>query len=285
MNGSSSLPFMDNNVIEIQQAATTAAKIGGEILMRYFREGVVMRDKSADGGKTYDLVSDADLESEQAIAKYLREQYPSHELLGEEDLVGNVDAEHLWIIDPLDGTNNFAHRIPHFAVSIAYYHRGVAMVGTVLNPARNDRFTAIRGQGAKHNGNKITVDPSDSLARTLIGCGFYYDRGDMMRRTLAAVEEFFGHDIHGIRRFGTAALDLCQVACGQFGGYFEYQLSPWDFAAGALVVEEAGGRVTDGLGKTLPIETTSVVASNGKLHEVMLEITSKHHPPGKSEGN
>lgn len=256
--------------------ATQAAQVGGEILMRYFRDGVEMRDKSSTGGKTYDLVSDADLESERAIGDFLRSEYPEHELLGEEDLAGNVDAEHLWIIDPLDGTNNFAHRLPHFAVSIAYYHQGVATAGAVLNPARSELFTAVRGGGASFNGQPVRVDASDTLSRTLIGCGFYYDRGAMMRRTLAAVEDFFGEDIHGIRRFGTAALDLCQVGCGQFGGYFEYKLSPWDFAAGALFVEEAGGKVSDALGNPLPIETTSVVASNSKLHEAMIEITSRH---------
>jgi myo-inositol-1(or 4)-monophosphatase len=265
-------------VNKLLNSAITAAQTGAQILMRYLRDGVQIRDKSSDGGKTYDLVSDADIESEQAIAQYLRSLYPDHEMMGEEDLVGNVDAEHLWIIDPLDGTNNFAHQIPHFAVSIAYYHRGRPEVGVVLNPARNDLFTAVRGQGAFHNDQRVTVSDSQSLARTLIGCGFYYDRGEMMRRTLAAIEELFGHDIHGIRRFGTAALDLCQVGCGQFGGYFEYQLSPWDFAAGALFVEEAGGKVTDARGNGLPIEKTSIVASNAALHDVIVGITSRHHP-------
>ena len=259
-------------------AATEAARIGGRILMRYFRDGVLIRDKSDGGGKTYDLVSDADIDSERAIGEFLRAQYPDHELLGEEDLVGDADAEHLWIIDPLDGTNNFAHQLPHFAVSIAYYHRGVAMVGAILNPARDELFTAVRGEGAFCNGDRVAVDESESLSRTLIGCGFYYDRGAMMRSTLAAIEEFFGNDIHGIRRFGTAALDLCQVGCGQFGGFFEYQLSPWDFAAGALFVEEAGGKVTDATGNALSIETSSIVASNTRLHDAMIDITSRHHP-------
>ncbi len=259
--------------------ATTAARVGGDVLMRYFREGVQMRDKSSQGGKSYDLVSDADIDSEQAVADYLRQTYPDHELLGEEALSGgSAEAEHLWVIDPLDGTNNFAHQLPHFAVSIAYYHRGQPVVGAILNPARNEMFTAIRGQGAYRDGQPVKVSDAETLAKTLIGCGFYYDRGAMMRSTLAAVEEFFGGDIHGIRRFGTAALDLCQVGCGQFGGFFEYQLSAWDFAAGRLFVEEAGGKVTDGRGNPLPLEKTSVVASNGKLHEVMIEITARHHP-------
>ncbi|MCG8653912.1 MAG: inositol monophosphatase [Pirellulales bacterium] len=260
-------------------SAVAAARLGGDILMRYFRDGVEMRDKTDSGGKTYDLVSDADIESEQAVANFLRQTFPDHELLGEESLSGgSPDAEHLWIIDPLDGTNNFAHHLPHFAVSIAYYHRGQATVGVVFNPARNDCFTAMTGQGAFHNDQPVHVSDAGTLASTLIGCGFYYDRGNMMRSTLAAIEEFFGGDIHGIRRFGTAALDLCQVGCGQFGGFFEYQLSAWDFAAGRLFVEEAGGKVTNGKGDRLPLEKTSVVASNGKLHDLMIDITARHHP-------
>lgn len=246
--------------------------------MAYFRDGVRIRDKSASGGKTYDLVSDADIESEKAIAEYLRGQYPQHEFLGEEDLAGDIHAEHLWIIDPLDGTNNFAHQIPHFAVSVAYYHRGRAVAGAILNPARDEIFTAVRGGGARRNDQPMRVCDSQSLAQTLIGCGFYYDRGAMMRSTLAAVEEFFGHDIHGIRRFASAALDLCQVGCGHFGGFFEYELSPWDFAAGVLFVEEAGGKVTDARGNPLGLHKTSLVASNKTLHEVIVDITSKHHP-------
>ncbi|MEM8668971.1 MAG: inositol monophosphatase family protein [Planctomycetota bacterium] len=257
------------------ETAVSAAHAGGEVLMRYFRDGVQMRDKSAEGGKTYDLVSDADVESEQVIGNLLASRYPDHELLGEENLVGSVDAEHLWVIDPLDGTNNFAHNIPHFAVSIAYYQAGMAKVGAVYNPAREEMFTAVRGEGAFMNGQPVQVCDSVSLAQTLIGCGFYYDRGQMMKNTLAALEEFFEQDIHGIRRFGTAALDLCQVGCGYFGGFFEYKLSPWDFAAGRLFVEEAGGQISDAVGNPLELNVGSVVASNGKLHDLMIEITSK----------
>lgn len=261
------------------ETAITAARIGGDILMGYFHGGVEMRDKSSEGGKTYDLVSDADLDSETAIAEHLRNRHPGHELLGEEALSGGpADAEHLWVIDPLDGTNNFAHQVPNFSVSIAYYHRGMPMVGAVFNPAHDEMYTAVRGRGAYRNDTAVKVSDAASLAKTLIGCGFYYDRGAMMRSTLAAVEEFFGCDIHGIRRFGSAALDLCHVGCGQFGGFFEYQLSAWDFAAGRLFVEEAGGKVTDGRGGAIALEKTSIVASNGHLHDLMTEITSRHHP-------
>ena len=263
---------------EILDCAVDSARLGGDVLMRYWHEGVSMRDKSDSGGKSYDLVSDADIESEKIIAQHIRSHFPNHELLGEEDLKGNKDAEHLWIIDPLDGTNNYAHKIPHFAVSIGYFHRGKPVVGAILNPSRDDLFTAVAGEGAWHNGNDAKVSDATSLGGTMIGCGFYYDRGDMMRRTLAAIDELFGCEIHGIRRFGTAALDLCLVGCGQLGAFFEYKLSPWDFAAGMLFVQEAGGRISDAKGDQLPITQSSVLASNGLLHSSMLQITSKHHP-------
>jgi myo-inositol-1(or 4)-monophosphatase len=163
-------------------------------------------------------------------------------------------------------------------VSIAYYHQGRAAVGAILNPARDEMFTAVRGGGAYLGDKRMTVCGSASLAHTLIGCGFYYDRGTMMQSTLAAIEEFFQSDIHGIRRFGSAALDLVQVGCGHFGGFFEYELSPWDFAAGRLFVEEAGGKVTDGHGAPLMLEKTSLVASNTTLHDAIVEITARHHP-------
>jgi myo-inositol-1(or 4)-monophosphatase len=235
-----------------------------------------MRDKQSQGGASYDLVSDADVEAEETIATLLRAEFPDHELLGEEALSGATDAEHLWVIDPLDGTNNFAHRIPHFAVSIAYWYRGQPQLGVIHNPAREDWYWATRGGGAWHNDRPAKVSSAERLDQALVGCGFYYDRGAMMRSTLAAIEELFERHIHGIRRFGTAALDLCQVGCGQFGAFFEYQLNPWDFAAGVLFVEEAGGHVTTATGEPIPLDKTSMVASNGALHEAMLSITGKH---------
>ncbi len=263
---------------KILSVAESATNTGGHVLQRYWHDGVQLRDKSDVGGKTYDLVSDADLESQTVIANLIHESFPDHELMGEEDLVGDVEAEHLWIIDPLDGTNNFAHRVPHFAVSIAYFHRGQPTVGVVSNPITGERFSAVLGKGAKLNEKTIKVAENASLSQSLIGCGFYYDRGEMMRKTLGAVEEFFGHEIHGIRRMGTASLDLCAVASGQFGAFFEYKLSPWDFAAGQLIVTEAGGKVTTADGNPLPIAPTSVLAASNAVYQDALEITRKHHP-------
>jgi myo-inositol-1(or 4)-monophosphatase len=257
------------------RAAFEAAEAGAQVVMDYFRRGVEMRQKA--GGATCDLVSDADLQSEQAIAKSILAAFPGHAILGEEEHSGSAHAENLWIIDPLDGTNNFAHRIPHFAVSIAYYHRGQAMCGVVVNPVRGDWYWASRGGGAFHNGRRLAVSSETSLAETMVGVGFYYDRGAMMEATLASIHAFFKQQIHGVRRFGAAALDLCQVADGMFGLFFEYQLSPWDFAAGRLILEEAGGKITDGRGNPLAIATSSVLASNTHLHAAALEIVSRNH--------
>jgi myo-inositol-1(or 4)-monophosphatase len=269
---------MNSDLASLLNVALTAAAAGGHVLHRYWHDGVELRDKSATGGKTYDLVSDADLESQSVIANLLSEAFPSHALMGEEDLVGDTGAEHLWVIDPLDGTNNFAHRVPHFAVSIGYFRAGRPTVGVVLNPITGDTYAAVRGEGATHNDRAIKTSDAKALSSALVGCGFYYDRGDMMRSTLGAIEDFFGHDIHGIRRFGTAALDLCGVASGMFEAFFEYKLSPWDFAAGQLIVTEAGGRISDARGGPLGFKPSSVLASCPGLYEQSLEITTRHHP-------
>ena len=180
------------------------------------------------------------------------------------------------MIDPLDGTNNFANGIPHFAVCAAYYRSGVAHCGVILDPMRGDLFTVEQGQGAYWNQERVHVCQSDQLNQTMLAVGFYYDRGPMMQATLKAIEELFQQNIHGIRRFGTAALDLVQVGLGRFGGVFEYELSPWDFAAARLFVEEAGGKITTCQGQRLPLEKTSVLATNGLLHDLMLPIVKKH---------
>ena len=261
---------MDCSEIEVARAA---ARAGGEVIARRFHEVHEVRSKNVA-----DLVTDADLESERAIVTAIRDALPGHAVLGEEAHEGDVRAEHLWIVDPIDGTTNFVHRIPHVAVSVAYYRSGSPVCGVVFNPMRDDWYEAIRGEGAWHNGRRVQVAKHAHLDETLIGVGFYYDRGAMMEATLAAVGDLFRCKIHGIRSFGTASLDLCHVGCGLYGAYFEYQLSPWDFAAGRLFVEEAGGQVTTCRGGALPLAKTSVLASNRSLHAAVLEIVRAHAP-------
>lgn len=263
------------------EVARHAASVAGQIVHRYFHEGVTV----STAKQSYNLVTTADVEAEQAIARVIHESFPDHRILGEElhaDAAAADTARDLWIIDPIDGTNNFAHHLPHFAISIAYYREGIAECGVVFNPLRNDLYEATRGGGAFHNGLPLRAGAETRLDQVLIGVGFYYDRGAMMEATLAAIGDLFRAQIHGIRRFGTASLDLCQVAAGQFGAFFEYELQPWDFAAGRLLVAEVGGRVTTCLGEPLPLAKTSLVASNGALHAPVLEIVRQHYPWGSA---
>lgn len=253
--------------------AEEAARAAGDVIIRYWRDGVTMRGK-----QSFNLVSDADLEAERAIAATIRRHFPQHAILGEELHADDVTAEHLWIVDPLDGTNNFAHRVPQFAVSVAYYEQGQPICGAIFDPLHETMYTARRGGGAFCNGRPVAVATNQRLDEALVGVGFYYDRGRIMEATLAAIGDFFRQQIHGIRRFGAASLDLCWVGMGLFGAFFEYELAPWDFAAGRLFVEEAGGRVTTCLGDALPIAKTSLLASNGALHNAAIEITRRHLP-------
>ena len=253
--------------------AQAAARAGGAVAARHFEAGVALRLKDVAN-----IVTDADVEAEHAIAAVIRDAFPGHAILGEEAHQADAGAEHLWVVDPIDGTNNFAHGIPHFAVSVAYYRRGVAECGVVLNPVRDEWHVAARGQGATLNGKPARVQEATRLDEVIVGVGFYYDRDVMMDATLAAIGDLKRRGIHGIRRFGTASLDLCAVGLGRYGAYFEYTLSPWDFAAGRLFVEEAGGTVTDARGGPLPLGKSSVLASNGALHPAVLEVVRARHP-------
>jgi myo-inositol-1(or 4)-monophosphatase len=269
------------------QICRQAAAAGGRIARAYFADlsqAEIINKDSAEGYQG--LVTKADVEAETEIIRVIRDAFPEHSFLGEESgassdhsnnaLQSQTPAEHLWIIDPIDGTNNFAHGIPHYAVSVAYYHNGVAECACVLNPESNDEFWAQRGRGAFHNGRPATVNQHQKLSETMLGTGFYYDRGAMMRATLAAIGDCFEQQIHGMRRMGTAALDIVYVGLGRFGGFFEFQLAPWDFAAARLFLEEAGGTITTCNGSPLPISKTSVLATNGHLHSQLLEIIGRH---------
>ena len=258
--------------------ALRAARQAGNLIRRAAENNDPL---SVDRKAANDFVTQVDRAAEARIIDAIRKAYPEHGILAEEsgEQPGTgAGADYLWVIDPLDGTTNFAHDIPHFAVSIGYYENGEAVCGVVYNPAREDWFHAVRGEGAFANDTRVTVADYDSLSESLVGVGFYYDRGVMMEATLASIRDLFQQKIHGIRRFGTASLDLCQIGCGQFGAFFEYELSPWDFAAGQLFVKEAGGQVTNCRGSALPLAKSSVLASNGKLHDSVLQIVSKNLP-------
>lgn len=216
-----------------------------------------------------DLVTDADLASETEIIAAIRASYPDHTIVAEESGVRNGSAAQRWLVDPLDGTVNYAHQVPFFAVSIAFAADNDVRVGVVLNPVSGELFTAQAGGGARLNGLPIRVSPETRVSESLLATGFPYDLGygfdALGKRFLRCLRA-----ARGIRRLGSAALDLCYVACGRFAGYWEDHLQPWDSAAGILMVREAGGTVTDFSNWPAGAEAGEVLATNGHIHHDML---------------
>jgi len=267
------------------EVAEAAARIGGALAASRFQTGIVGGSKnvSAEEG-SFNIVTQTDLEAERAIVEEIHRTFPDHAVLGEEIFGGGeqtadtLASEHLWIIDPIDGTSNFFHGVPHFGVSVAYYHNGEPVCGVVGNPPRDEWFTAVRGQGAFQNGRRLSIAPNTRVDEVLIGFGYFYDRGAMMEATFDVVVELLRRKCHGVRRMGAATLDLAYVATGAFGAFFEYELSPWDFAAGRLLVEEAGGKITTCYGDPLPLSKTSVLATNGLIHEEMVALLTEKFP-------
>lgn len=256
----------------LEPALEATVRAAGELMERFGKS----MDVESKG--TANFVSEADKAAEYAILKTLRRSYPDHGYLAEESQTSIVStSEHLWIIDPLDGTSNYLHGIPHFAISIAYYRNREPELAIVHNPVTQDWYVAARGQGAWTTQGRQQVCDATRLNEVLVACGFYYDRGAMMRATLDTIATFFECDIHGMRRFGAAALDLCNLGSGHYGVFFEYQLHPWDFAAGQLFVQEAGGVCTDCDGKALPLDgPSSICATNKSLHQFALAKISPH---------
>jgi myo-inositol-1(or 4)-monophosphatase len=252
---------------DIISCAVRAARAASEIILSKYGKG-----RSFEKTKN-NLVTEADLEAEDVIVSMIGKKFPLHQILAEERRE-NADmlADHLWVIDPLDGTNNYAHGIPHFCVSIAYAEKGEVLAGVIYDCVRNELFSAERNGGAFLNDKKIAVSRTDKVSESIITTGFYYDRGVLMEKTVDTIRMLFRADIRGIRRLGSAALDLCWVACGRFDGYFEYRLSPWDFSAGMLLVREAGGKCSDREGRELGLTSKSVAVSNGKIHDEFLRI-------------
>ncbi len=251
------------------EVATQAAREAGAIALRFYRRMTVTHKS----GLSYNLVTTTDLKAEKAILKRIRHAYPDAPFLSEElHPESGAESAELWIVDPLDGTNNYVHRFPHFCVSIAYAREGKVLLGVVYDPVRDEMFCAVRGKGATLNGKKIRTSATRHLRDSLVVTGFHYNRGAVMDRTLKGMRDLLRAGIQGIRRTGSAALDLCWLACGRTDAYFEYELSPWDYAAGMLIVQEAGGVCTDRTGQSLGLESTGVIASNGPLHRVFLAM-------------
>ena len=231
------------------------------------REGAA-RPKNVQYKGDVDLVTETDERSEAAIVSRLRKEFPDHAIVAEEGSEGApLGAKYCWYIDPLDGTTNFAHGYPCFATSIALHENGVPLVGVVVNPIAQETFSAVRGEGAKLNGKPIRVSSVPKLATSLVATGF----PTHMREDSANIQYYWGFTLnsHGVRRDGSAALDLCTVACGRLEGFWEFGLKSWDVAAGMLIVIEAGGKVTDINGGAFHVGSPHVLATNGLIHEDM----------------
>jgi len=251
--------------------AVEAALLSGRIQRKYFRQPVQIDKKGP-----IDLVTAADLEVEREFRQLIAARFPSHTVLGEEQGSGPApaDARFRWIIDPIDGTTNFAHGLALFCASIALEIDGQLAIGAVYDPIAEELFTAERGVGAWLNGGPLRVSDCDQLLNSLLCTGFPYSVREKRQQMVDVFGAFLG-EAQGVRRLGSAALDLCYVAAGRFDGFWEERLHPWDMAAAALIVEEAGGRVTDYADAPVDLFRGQIVASNGKVHRAMIDAIAK----------
>jgi len=232
----------------------------------------ITRQKTITKKGEIDLVTEIDCAAEKRIIKIISKAFPSHSFLCEES-AATGQSKHRWIIDPIDGTTNFAHSLPICSVSIAYEENGIIRMGGVYDPVREELFFAEKGKGAFLNGKKIKVSKTKKLNDALLATGFPYDRRKDPDKYLRVFREFL-MQAQEIRRLGSAALDLCYVACGRFDGYWEAKLNPWDKAAGMLILKEAGGKLSDYSGNPLTLAEPTIVASNGSLHKAILQTLS-----------
>ncbi len=249
------------------------AKNAGEILLKGFRsESTTISYKS----KT-NLVTNIDRESEKYLFNSIKEKYPAHSIIAEEGSRRDSQGEFIWYVDPLDATNNFAHGIPFFCISIGVFSIQLKKVvlGIIYDPLHNEIFRGIKGDGSFLNGQRIHVSSSDDIGISLLATGFPYNKNDTEKNNVKEFNTFLPC-IQGIRRLGSAALDLSYLACGRIDGYWEPGLHPWDMAAGSIIVEEAGGIVTQYNGEPFDPEYPEILASNGKLHRTMIDLLSKN---------
>ncbi len=267
-----------NNVLAFLSQVTRAA---GEVLVDFFTRDFRIDTKNPFEG-SIDIVTDADRASEELILDAIRREFPDHDILAEETTTTNTGSPWLWIVDPLDGTINFAHGFPAFCISIALMEHGRLLAGMVFDPLRKDAFFAARGSGAFLNDQPLHVSRADRMDRSLVATGFPYDRAISAENNLAEFCNVVTR-VQGMRRAGSAALDLAYVAAGRLDGFWELKLNPWDMAAGMLLVEEAGGRVSDRTGASTDVYTKSIVATNGRIHEVLVELLSSRPSPGPFE--
>ncbi len=252
--------------------AIRAARKAGDVIIRHIDR---VHDLKVDTKSRNDFVTQVDTQAEQAILDVLRNKFPSHGILAEESGAHNDDSDYLWIIDPLDGTTNFIHGFPQFAVSIALQHKGKLEQAVVYDPVSQELFTASRGQGAQLNNKRLRVTTQKSLQGALLGTGFPFRNPEHLDAYMGMFRDFMP-DTAGIRRPGSAALDLAYLAAGRLDGFWEIGLNKWDMAAGVLLIREAGGLVTDFAGGEDFLESGNIVAGTPKLVPVMLRTIKPH---------
>lgn len=252
---------------EYLDAAIEIAREAGAILREGFH-----RPKQVSYKGEVDLVTESDKRSEELIVRRLRERFPDHGIVAEEGGGAEAVAKYCWHVDPLDGTTNFAHGYPCFAVSIGLAQEGRPIAGAVFNPAHNELFAAARSEGAFLNGERIRASQVENLATSLVATGFPTHQ----RKKSANINYYWQFTLrsHGVRRDGAAALDLCSVACGRFDAFWEFGLNSWDTTAGIVIVEEAGGQITDLEGKPYRLGGPSILATNGRVHTETLQLAA-----------
>jgi myo-inositol-1(or 4)-monophosphatase len=249
------------------KVAVDAARRAGRLLEDNWQKAKTIEIKT----DIVDLVTNVDKASDALITGLLRSRFPDHQIIAEESAVSGKPSAYRWYIDPIDGTTNFAHSFPHFAVSIGLMHESRMIVGVVYDPIKDELFCAARGNGATLNNPPSHVSPTPTLDQSLVLTGFPYDRRKRSEYYLRFYQAFMIRT-QGVRRVGSASLDLCYVACGRADAFWEWRLHPWDTAAGSLIVEEAGGTMSGFTGQPFDITGEQTLASNGLLHQEMLDV-------------
>ena len=252
---------------KLLHVAINAVKEAAKIQLEYMEKELDIETKASE----FDLVTQADRITEAKIIDIISKEFPSHSFLAEESGSETKDSDYLWIIDPIDGTVNYAHRFPQFCCSIGLYHKGEPLLGVVYDPCRKELFHSIKGQGAFLNNKKMQVSKIDSLKKALLATGFPALKGGLLQKNLEYFKAFLGK-CQAIRRPGSAALDLCYVACGRLDGFWELGLSPWDTAAGALMITEAGGLITNLDNDYFDLNIKGLIATNGLLHSQIKDV-------------
>jgi myo-inositol-1(or 4)-monophosphatase len=254
------------NLERVKTVGIGAAYDGGRVLRSFLG-----KIKTPDHKGAIDLVTEADLGSEKVIIETIRKAFPDHAILAEESGMAGENSGGRWIIDPLDGTTNYTHQLGLFGVSIAFEMEGKIAVGIVLNPVTGELFTAVQGQGAQLNGSPIHVSETRLISESLLVTGFPYNFCEIFQETMRRFCNCQKAS-QGVRRLGSAALDLCFLACGRFDGFWEQNLKPWDTAAGSLIAREAGARITDFSNRSFSIYGNEILATNTWIHEDMLRL-------------